>query len=80
MSIPVRCQRCGRVRVHSPGPGVWTEHPELIRGEVTVICRTCLDLWRVLAAKRQARMDRKLLRDRARGYGSTEGDPFAGFE
>jgi hypothetical protein len=64
--------------MHSPGPGVWADHPAPIPGEVTVICSTCLELKHRLAVQAEVRADRKLLRDRAKGYGPGTGDPFAG--
>lgn len=79
--IPVRCMDCARVRFHTPGPGVWTDHPARLAGEVAVMCATCVELRRRLARAKEAAMDRQLLRDRARGYGpAPEGeDVFRGF-
>jgi hypothetical protein len=75
----VRCATCARVR-YEPGEP-WQDHPGRLPREVEVQCEVCA-AW----AKRQreiqrARMDRKLLRDRAKGYGGpAEGeDVFRGF-
>jgi len=78
VSIAVRCLDCKRVRFHSPDPGVWTFHDDPLPGEVPVLCRTCGDTRSRLAKRNAAVMDRKLLRDRKRGYGPGTGDPFAG--
>lgn len=77
--IPVRCSGCARVRFHTPQAGDWTDHPATISGEVSGICATCLDLRHRVAVQKTVRADRKLIRDRARGYGPATGDPFAGF-
>ena len=60
---------------------MWTDHPATLPGEVSVLCRTCMELRHRLAVQAEVRADRKLIRDRERGYGpAPEGvDVFDGF-
>jgi hypothetical protein len=66
------------VRFHTPQASEWTDHPATLPGEVAVICATCMELRHRLAVQKTVRADRKLIRDRERGYGPGTGDPFAG--
>lgn len=72
--IPVRCERCARVRTGKD----WEDHPAKLPGELLGICATCADLLRRLAAQKYAREGRTLMRRRAKGYGPGTGDPFTG--
>jgi DNA-directed RNA polymerase subunit N (RpoN/RPB10) len=75
-AIPVRCERCGRVRY---GAGQdWQDHPAKLPGEVRGCCKTCGDVLAMLRERKWAREGRQLLRNRKRGYGPGTGDPFAG--
>jgi len=75
--IPVRCERCRRVRFDVPGD--WLLAPEGLPGEVLGTCATCGEAKRQAQERAQRQIDRQLLRDRAAGYGPGTGDPFAGF-
>ena len=78
--IPIRCERCGRVR-GDVQPFEWRDHPAKLPGERFGMCRTCADLLRLLADRRYVREGRQLLRNRKRGYSHLTpiGDVFAGF-
>ena len=80
--IPARCIRCHRVRFHTPGPGVWTDHPAKLNGEVEVICATCGELRRQLQAQKYGRECRRTARRAAKGYGPAKAgeDVFQGFK
>jgi len=68
------CRICHRVKVDA----VWENYGG-VEADVVGICPTCLG-WQTRVQHAKAReQDRKLLRDRERGYGPGEGDPFAGF-
>jgi hypothetical protein len=73
--IPIRCVRCHRVRY---GPCEWRDHPAKLKGEVEVICATCNELQRRLAAQKYGRECRRTAQRAAKGYGPGTGDPFAG--
>lgn len=62
-----RCHRCGRVRVE-PG-GDWLDEETVRPLEVRVICATCQELLHRLHVQRTVRGDRKLIRQRERGFG-----------
>lgn len=74
---PVRCERCARVRFDPDT--AWEDHPGTVPGERPGTCRTCGDLLKQERERERMREDRRLLRDRAKGYGPGTGDPFAGF-
>ena len=76
-SRPVRCATCARVRFDPSEQ--WADHPGLLPREVAGMCKTCGDWAKRQREIQRARQDRKLLRDRAKGYGPGTGDPFAGF-
>jgi hypothetical protein len=47
----------------------WEDHPGTVPGEVAGTCRTCADLVKAERERERVREDKRLLRDRARGYG-----------
>jgi hypothetical protein len=73
--IPVRCERCGRVRTG----GAWQDHPGLLPREVLGACATC-DVERRARAHRDGyAVAEARTAERARGLEPREGDAFAGF-
>ena len=77
----VRCSRCARVRTGGTGAD-WFDHPATLPREMPGTCATCAELLRRLAAQRRVREGRRLLRQRAKGYGPAQAgeNPFNGFE
>lgn len=72
-----RCHRCGRVRDVLGDD--WLDDEARRPSEVSVTCALCAELLRRLAEQRRVREGRRLLRQRAKGYGPGKGDAFAGF-
>lgn len=74
MVLIVQCEDCGRVKLDR----AWT-WADFVVPDIVGFCLTCGEARRFEEARRWAREGRKLLRDRARGYGPQPGDPFRGF-